>query len=161
MVHVDIARHAGKFVTRAVGGPTHVVLAWSLDLTPKPRPRRPAVFPPQPKHLYQMYLLVALQLASSCCLLVGYYSNVSAAVTWVLEASLTHFGTQVDATDCLACVANNQLLHLIVLPCGAVWSVDAVLLLRHPLPRSAQDSTMLLPLLRPLLRCRRRQNMTT
>jgi hypothetical protein len=89
---------------------------WTFHLTPR---------------IYQMYLLAAAQVAAALCLLVGYHSNSAAFVTWLFEASLTHAGIKVDAVDCLACVANNQLLHLIVTPCGETWSVDALLRLRR------------------------------
>ena len=72
-----------------------------------------------------MYALAGLEVMAALSLLVGYRTNLSAFLTWFLECSLNHEGIMVDSIDCLAVVAVNQLVHLIVLPCGHVWSLDA------------------------------------
>jgi uncharacterized membrane protein YphA (DoxX/SURF4 family) len=65
---------------------------------------------------------MALWIAATICLLVGFWSRTSAAVAWALALSFANMNPYIDnAGDT---VRGIVLFYLMITPCGAVWSVD-------------------------------------
>lgn len=60
---------------------------------------------------------------ATLCLLVGWNTRVSAVLVWVLSVSFTNLNLYaINAGDH---IRGMLLLYLMLVPCGAVWSVDA------------------------------------
>jgi hypothetical protein len=65
---------------------------------------------------------IGVWIVATFCLLVGFWSRLSAVLVWVLAVSFTNLNPYiVNAGDD---VRDIVLLYLLLSPCGAVWSLD-------------------------------------